>query len=256
MSMLDAAHLGVGASGTSGTTVTVTTSSAIVAGNFALLGVVGDNITTTDGVTTDHSSVTDTGGAVSWTKLYEYTNGEGGAAAGVTVSLWRRPIQGSDLASGQSITVTFASAITDKTASGRIFSTGVLPTLAAAAVGGLVDAANDFGSLAFSGLPSKEYLYFRLCGKEANVASTSDITPSSGFSTITAQRSRNNADSVCVRGEWKIATGTGETSNPTFAFSGDASSIFVVLEEVTATAGKVDEATWGGVGRGVGCGIG
>lgn len=240
MAMTSVGNLGVGASSVSGTTMSVTTAATLTAGNIGLLAVVTDNTTTTDGNTSDHTSVTDSSGAVSWTKLYEQTNGEGAAEAGVTTSLWLRSRQGSDLASGSTITVNLGTARVDKTASSWQFTCGVTPTLIASPgpIGTLVDAANDFGSASFSSLPSKEYLFFRACGKEANVASTSDLTASTGFSTITAQRSRNNAAAVLVRGEWRIVTATDETSNPGFAFSGDAASIFVALEEVVASGGS------------------
>jgi len=236
MTFTSVGNLGVGASSVSSTSFNATTAATLTAGNIGILAVVTDNTTTTDGNTSDHSTVTDSSGAVSWTKLYEYTNGESAAEAGVTTSLWLRPRQGSDLASGSTVTITLGTARVDKTASSWQFTCSADPTQAASAVGTLVDAANGFGSASFSSLPSKEYLFFRACGKEANVASTSDLTASTGFSTITAQRSRNNAAAVLVRGEWRIVTATGETSNPTFAFSGDAASIFVALEEPTTAA--------------------
>jgi hypothetical protein len=251
--MTDGGNLGVGASSVSGTTLSLTTAITIPAGHTGVVILSADNITTTDGVSSDHTSLTDSSGAVSWTKLHEYTNGEGAAGSGITESIWIRPIQGSDLASGSTLTANFASAITHKTGTSRYFTCSVLPTLAAAAVGTLVDAANDFGSATISGLPSKQYLFIRGCAKEANVASTSDLTPSSGYSTFTAQRSQNNAAAVLVRGEFIITTGTGSTSNPGFAFSGDAASSFIVLEEVTPPAGT---EPIGGVARGVARGIG
>jgi hypothetical protein len=91
------------------------------------------------------------------------------------------------------------------------------------------DAANGFGSAAFSGLPSQERLYYRGLGKEAN--STTDITVSTSFTAATLTRSRNNASAVLLRAEFRINTSTGETSNPTLAVTGDTAAVFVALEE-------------------------
>jgi hypothetical protein len=78
-------------------------------------------------------------------------------------------------------------------------------------------------------LASAARLYFRGLGKEANSATS--MTPSTSFTQITGTRSRNNADAIMLRGEFRINTSTGETSNPTLAVSGDNAGIFMALVE-------------------------
>ena len=233
MAIASVGNLGTGVIGAAAnTTFTVTTAAAIEAGNVALIAVGGNNVAATDGSGHNEvTSVTDSAGAVTWTKLGEYVNAEGGGPAGVTQAVFYRPRQGSELASASAITITLANSVTDWNASCWEFSCATDLTESAADVGNATDAAEGFGSAAFSGVSSVERLYFRGLVKEANVATTSQITPSAGFSAITAIRSRNHADSTCLRGEFIIATSTGETSNPTFAFSGDTAAVFVALHE-------------------------
>jgi hypothetical protein len=227
---------GIGASGTSGTTLgLVSTGPTIEAGNVALIAIAANNVGTTDA---DHSEVTglaDDIGGNTYTKLAEYTNGEGAAAAGITVSLWQCRVTNA-LTDVATITATFGSAIVDKCGSVWEFTVGGALTQAAAAVPNATDASNGFGSVQFSGLASASRLYFRALAKEVN--STTALTVSTGFTAITGTRSRNNAAAVCVRGEFIIATSTGETSNPTMAVVGDTAGVFVALTDVAASGNR------------------
>jgi hypothetical protein len=204
---------------------------------FAVLTIVKDNTQTTDGDTSEITSVT--GGTGTWTKLGEYTNGNGAAGAGVTTALWLFEPSGAN-ATGTVFTMTLSAARTDKVASLWVFSKAsgqsirLDPEPATNPLISVSDAATGFGSLAFSGLTSKARLYFRGCGKEAN--GTTQITPSTNFTAITAQRSRNNTNAQLVRGEFRINTSTGETSNPTLAITGDTSCVFAALEEFAPPA--------------------
>lgn len=227
--------LGTGVSSTSAASFTLTTATnTLAAGDIGLLVVSTDNTATTDGDAGEHTSVS--GGTGNWTKLGEFTNGNGAAAAGCTVSLWLFTATGA-VAVGTVVTMSLASAVVDKAASFWKFTVGAGNTVqlstdpASNPLTNATDGAAGYGSLAFSGLPSKERLYFRGLSKEAN--STTQITPSTGFTAITAARSRNSTLAMTVRGEFRINTSTGETSNPTLAVTGDTSSVFVALEEVT-----------------------
>ena len=76
-----------------------------------------DNVSTTDGQTSLHSSVTDSDNNT-YTKQCEFTNGQGAAAAGATVSIWTA-VAGATLADPDIITANTGSDVTDKV----IFST-------------------------------------------------------------------------------------------------------------------------------------
>jgi hypothetical protein len=241
MAIASGGTLGTGVSATSSTTFTLTTATnTLAAGDYAILVVTSDNTATADGASTDHTSVS--GGTGTWTKLGEYTNGNGAAAAGVTTSLWRFEATGA-VATGTVITITLGTARVDKVASfwkftvaaGKVLELDTEP--ATNPIGNGVDASNGFGSVAFSGLTSKARLYFRGLGKEAN--STTAITVSASFTAITGNRSRNNASAILLRGEFRINTSTGETSNPTLAVTGDTAGLFAALIEADPPAPSV-----------------
>jgi len=237
-----------GQSSTSGTSFTLTTSATINAtgvlgGNrFALMTVATDNSSTVDGDNNEHTSVT--GGAGTWSKLGEYTNSNGAAANGCTTSLWLFVPNGNNETS-TTFTINLASAVVDKCASLWVFSKGEGANLridtATSVQTSQVDAANGFGSSSFSGLPTQSRLYFRALGKQAN--SATQITQSANFTPITAARSRNNTTSIMVRGEFRINTSTGETSNPTLAVSGDTAGLFVAIEEYYVAQGQTGSYT-------------
>ncbi len=220
--------MGTGTSSTSTTTiVTTTATNALAIGDTAIIVAASDNTSTTNGDNSEVSGVTDSVGNT-WTKLAEYTNGQGSAAAGTTVSVWMTYATVA-LPIGGSVTVTYGSARIDKTTSIWKFTSNRKLQQSTTSVFNTVNAGNGFGSNAFSGLSSKQRLYFMGGAKEAN--STTALTVSTNFTTITPQRSRNNAAAQMVRGEFRVNTSTGETSNPTLAVSGDTVSVFVALEE-------------------------
>jgi hypothetical protein len=238
MAIASGGTLGTGANSTSNATFTFNTATnTLAAGDFGLLTVVSDNIATSDGPSANHTMPS--GGTGTWWKVTETTNSPGGVAAdGTTVSLWAFLASGT-VNTGTTITVNFSGNVTDKCCSFWKFTVAAGKTLGYTTghvnpIKNEVTASNGFGSVAFSGLASASRLYFRALGKEAN--STTDLTVSSNFTLITLTRSRNNAAAQLVRGEWRINTSTGETSNPTMAVSGDTAGIFVAFEEVTKTA--------------------
>lgn len=225
--------LGTGTSSTSSSSFSFNTATnALAAGDFALLVVVTDNIQTATGNSSDHTGVT--GSGISAEKIGEYTNGQSAAGAGVTTSAWLLKATAA-VGTGTAITINLSGAVVDKTCSAWKFTKGaglsvrLCPDPATNPVGNSVDASNGFGSVNLGTLASKARLYVRALGKEAN--STTALTVSSGFTAITAQRSRNNASAVLVRGEFRINTSTGETSNPTMAVAGDTAGLFFALEE-------------------------
>jgi hypothetical protein len=232
--------MGTGISAASSTTFTLTTATnTLASGDFALLTVASDNTSTADANSSDHTSVS--GGTGTWSKLGEYTNGNGAAAAGVTTSVWLFQATGT-VSLGTVITVTLGTARVDKVASmwkyTKAAGTSIRldPDAATNPINNGIDAANGFGSVAFAGLPSQSRLYYRGLGKEAN--STTAITVSGSFTAITGNRSRNNASAILLRGEFRINTSTGETSNPTLAVVGDTAGVFVALEEFTPPAAQ------------------
>lgn len=219
----------------SSATLTTTTNALSASGDLGLFGITTDNLTTTDGETSDHTLPT--GGNGVWSKFGEYTNGEGAAASGLVTSLWLFRSTGAN-AIGTVFTFNFVGNVVDKAGQGWKFTVaaGNSLQLSTAIMGNATDASNGYGSQAFSGLSSVSRLWVRVLGKEANT--TTNITASTNFTRFAAMvRSRNNVDAVCNHGEFRINTSTGETSNPTLAVSGDTVAVFAALEEYTPSAG-------------------
>lgn len=232
MAIVSVGTLGTGAEGASAdSTLTLTTSAALEAGNVGVLGVVSDNAGAT-GNTNHHTSVTDSG-SNTYTKIYEYTYSPGSTAAdGVTVSIWVvRP--GSDLASASTLTINQSANTAEKCASFWEFTSGAALQMAGTQQTEGSNQGNPT-SMAISGLTSKEYLFFRVIGKEIN--STTALTATASHTAIDGTRSRNNAAAVLIRGEFRILTGTGDTSAPTMNVITDTANIFVALEEVSGGA--------------------
>lgn len=222
--------LGTAAEGNSSdSTLALVTSATLNANNVGVLAIASDNAGAS-GNTDIHSSVTDSN-SNTYSKIYEYTYSPGSSAGdGVTVSIWTvRP--SSDFASGGTVTMNQSANNAEKCASFWEFSAG-----AALQMAGTQQTAgsntNHPGSLTIGSLSSKEYLFFRVVGKEINT--TTALTPTTNYTTITGTRSRNNTNAITIRGEFRILTGTGDTSNPTMNVISDTASIYVALEEVSS----------------------
>lgn len=222
-----------------------TTGAAIPVGAAFIVAVGSKNIATADGITNTHTGLNDGLGNV-YTKLGEYTNAPSAAVeVGICQSLWLCNVT-VQIPVGTTVTASFSANVIDKSIHGDEFSVGADKKLqqVGSSVNTEVTAATGFGSAVISGLPSAARLYYRAMSKEAN--STTALTPTTNFTNIgLATRSRNNAAAVSMRGEFRINTSTGETSNPTFAVTGDTASVFVALAEInaynlTATPGTTD----------------
>jgi hypothetical protein len=235
MAITSAGNRGTGASTTSGTTLGVTHAAvSSTVGQVVILTIACDNAGTTDADHDEIQGIADTGGNT-WSKLGEFTNGQGAANAGTTVSVWMSKIT-TQLDSGNTITVTFKNTIEAKCGSAWAFDVGAGKILSVVQTQtSATDGANGWGSSAISGLSSLSRLYFRGLSKEAN--SLTQITVTGGFTAITNTRSGSSGDEQCVRGEWDIDTSTGSTSNPTLASATDAAGVFMALEEVDPPAG-------------------
>jgi len=219
---------------TSGTTLAFSPTAQLDAGNLAVLITGCDNTSTTDGNTSEVASVTDSGGNT-WTKAREFCNGQGGAAAGAVTAIFYSVI-GTTVAVTDTITVTYANTITSKSASVWEFTLGAGSTIS---VAGGNDLANDgaaVGSLAISGLASKEYLFVRSTGSERGTLTYTATASHTTFTQGQADTGNNNT-SMATNGEWIIATATGDTSAPSGTQSVDHASTMVALEEVAAGGG-------------------
>ena len=227
--------LGTATSKTSNTTLALTPTNQLDSGNCGVLVIALDNTNTTDGNFTEVSTVVDTA-SNSYTKMREFTNGQGAAAAGATVSIWTTKAT-SNLPITGTLTVTFANTITAKAASFWEFTCGRALQVAS---GGTADLATDGaaspGSMTVSGLPSKEYLFFRGAASESDSIEAWTATANFTNITFTGTTGAPFAGNMRVRGEFRILTGTTSTSNPNDTVSpvSDWASTFLALEEAPA----------------------
>ncbi len=203
--------LGTAASQAASSTLVLTTTAAIAAGNVGVILVACDNAVTTNGAVSEITSVVDSAGNT-WQFAYGHTRGSAAVNSGVHCGIWYC-VAATTLASSGTITITFAHSPVAKAAVGAVFSTG----------GGTVsvagsDGSNGGGTLAaavtLSGLPNVEYLYIHARSWEwASGTTILPFTASVSCTVFDGQYSQNTigATRVTIGGEWKIETSTGTT---------------------------------------------
>jgi len=233
MAIGSVATLGTNNSTSSGTSLVITTSAQLDAGNIGLLAIAANNVSTTDQETSEISSVVDSAGNT-WNKLKEWCNGNGSAGAGCIVSIWFTKAA-SNLASGGTITITFANTITSKAASAWEFTVDSGKTLQIA-TGGSTTAnidADALPSMSLSSLSNKEYLFFRGVAQEQR---NTGLTATSSWTKISDAFANTGANgtSMAVLGEFRVLTATGATSLPRATIT-DNANILLALEEIDTT---------------------
>jgi hypothetical protein len=216
----------------------LTTSAQLDAGNLGILIIAFDNTSAVDGNTTEVSSVVDSTGANTYSSMREYCNASGGAAGGQVVAIWKTRAA-STLASAGTVTITFANSITSKTASFYEFTTGADVQVA----GNATDSESPAGAQVISSLANKEYLFVRGCGHENVTQAMTNTTSYTLFGHIATSGS-GAATNSSVYGEWRVLTGTGDTSDPA-GMTGDCANVFIALEEITGGGGRTTKNTRG-----------
>lgn len=213
-----------------GTSIVGTCGSTIQVGNVGVALVAKDNAASSDG--TGHNevtSVTDSQGNT-WAKAGEFVNANGAANAGATIAIFYCVVA-TELGIGvDTITANFSDS---RLASAMIVWEYTVTSGAVVAVAGSNTLANDAadpGSVAVSGLSSREYLFIRAIASESSAATL--LTNTSLWFTlnrIVADTGVSSSSMGC-RGEYRILTGTGATSDPTL-FAADHASLIVALTE-------------------------
>ena len=211
------------------------------ADHLCIIALGTDNNDTTDGATSLHTSIVPSDGSATFSKLIEFTNGQGAAAAGATISLWMGIGTASFLSTLDDLQVELAAAVTAKALGMWAFSRDAAltitqdPTTATRA-----DDGADPGSMTLSSLTSREYLCLRATAAESN--SATGFTPTSGFTQTGnfngTTTGGGGAANMAVRMEWIISTATSFTSDPTL-FSADCASVMVALYEASAAVGSL-----------------
>lgn len=218
-----------------GTSIVLTTSAAAEAGNLVIVSVAKDNAGTTDAQTSEISSITDSAGGNTWTKLGEFCNGNGAANTGAVVSVWGSILTNQINSSG-TITANFSDSRTASAISAWEFTVGAGSTISVSSLQTLANDAADPGSMTISGLSNVERLYFRGIASESLDSSVMGTTVS--YSPIDPAIADTGVEttSMQINGEFRILTGTGDTSDPTM-FTADHASVYMAILETAGGGG-------------------
>lgn len=237
---LDQGSVGVGSSNASTSTVVTTTTAPVAAGQLVVAVVAKDNVQTTDGQTSEVTSITDSAGNI-WTLAGEFCNGQGGANLGAVVSVWTTTAVSMPV--GTTITANMSSSITSKAMTVEQFAFKSGSTLSAAlSLQTLADDGGDAGSMAISGLTSALYLYIRGTGGER----TMTLTATSGYAAMAdSANAGSGTAAISANGEFTYATGTGSTSDPTMNQSTDLASVFFAIKQTAAVVANGNSLFFG-----------
>jgi len=230
-----AGTLGAAADKTAATTVALTTSAAADAGNYVVVVVAIDNTSTTDGETSEVSSISDSAGGNTWTKLKEWCNSQGANNGGATCSIWGSVLTNT-IASGGTITANLANSKTAKCISAWEYTLGAGSTVSVAGsyVRSMENPAAPIAGV--TGLPSAEYLAVTGHAVEDPYSST---TAAASYTAIsqTNTTGQGGASNIGVGGQWTIQTATKFTANMTNGVAASCAIVVVaLLETVSGTA--------------------
>ena len=206
------------------------TSAQLSANNVGILVIGVDNDDTTDGNTSLCTSVTDAAGNT-WIKAREFTNSQGSANGGATVCIFYSKAAAT-LSSGSSITINLAVAKTAKAVAGWAFTMNSANVLAVESGADLADDGADAGLMTLSGLASREHLFIRGGAVESNGTTYTASTSYTSFThTSSTTSGGGGASNMGARGEFRILTGTSDSTDPTTSSSDQASAYIAINED-------------------------
>lgn len=220
-----------------------TTEAAVAAGDLLIVVIAADNIHTDDGETADITGVTYDGTPM--TKIKEFTNGNAAVDTGAMVAVFALQ-NAAATSSGAAVVASFGSAVVAKAMRGWKFTMDNAKVLTVEASDTLANDGGDAGSVALLGLVNREHLVFRATASEATLGL---VTATSGWTSIYTfgdggSTSGGAADTnQSSYGEFKIATSTGETSDPTLTVGSidHASVMAAFFEDSGVTPGGESE---------------
>ncbi len=205
-------------------------SATLDAGNLGVLIVSSDNYDIGDVDDGAINTVTDSVGN-KWKKRGEWQKGSTAAGTGVIVSVWTT-IATTNLTTGGTITVHFyddGTGPTAKAATGWEFTVTGGSALHVAGYATKAENAEPT-NMTLSGLASNPYLWIRAVGQELN---TTTWTASTNYTTFTHTTSTTSGGvthtNIGARGEFRIFTGTTDSTNPT-GVAADNASIYLAIQ--------------------------
>lgn len=222
---------------TAGTSIVMTTTAAAEAGNVVIVVVALNNNSTVDGDNSEVASISDSAGGNTWQKLREWTNGQGTAATGATVSVWGCVVKNA-IASSGTITANFNHSPAASAITAWEFTLSVGNTITATDGTDASDDGADPSSMNLTPA-NEERLWVRGIAHEGPVADA--FTKTAAYSTAFTKDGTTGgggATNMSVCGEHDILTGTTNASDPTWT-AVDHASVLVTLKESTIHAASV-----------------
>lgn len=204
-------------------TTSATLITALGVGQLGILVLACDNFDDADGVPNQISMNSDSAGNA-WHRVGGYVNGQAAANAGADVSIWWT-IATANLGTSGTFTFNFNNGNrTAKALVGAVFSVSD-NFIGVEAYTGLANDGADAGSQTLAALASREYLFVRGMATEST---STTFTPSTNYTSMGAAAS---AGAMGARGEYRILTGTGDSTDPT-TVANDQASLYVALREL------------------------
>src|SRR5262245_11746514 len=195
------------------TSLVMTTSATLEAGNVCVLIIAVDNVSGSDGDDAAVASVADSASNI-WTKAIQFANAQTGQGAGACSSIWFTRAR-TQLNSGGTITATFTgSSIGASGMSAKEYTMSASKRLALVATNTLANDGAAAGSLNAT-TPNVSCLRVRGIASESNSTTVLTNTASWAIFTQAISGAGTSATEMGVRGEWIISTGTGSASAPT-----------------------------------------
>lgn len=196
--------------------------------DIIIMVIATNNNATGDGDFSEVTSITDPR-SNTWTKLREFTNGQGAAAAGATVSVWQTKVTTAHVV-GDSLTINFSFSPAAKAATAWKFTVGVGNVVTVDAAG---DAAYDGVDVGAADLtpPNVEHLWIRAIAHEGPVGDA--FTKTAAYQDNMVKNGTTGggaATNMSVAAEFDIFTGTTNSSDPTYTAADHATMLLALLE--------------------------
>jgi len=201
----------------------------LAVGNLLVVTIANDNTQTTDGASTSVTSVVGSHSGT-FTKAAEITNGAGAAAAGVACSIWYKRITTAVNPFDDTITITCAAGVVAKAAGCYIFNSDQAQISVAQVLTSVNDT--DPGTMTISGLTSRSYLFIRADATERGNYGYLTSTNYTAFMQNTTNEPGDATD-VSIGAEYRIFTGTGDTTDPVTG-TPESASVYVAFTDASA----------------------
>ena len=222
MTITAVAQMGANNATLSGTSLVITCAAAgALVGDLVLLVIGKDNTQTTDGITNEVTAVVDSA-SNTWTKIGEYCNGQGTAAAGQVVSLWMSILTVAiPITTGTSTLTMDTTAIKQAVADNYRLSENFTWFLESVRRYKADDAA-DPSTMFISGLSAEQHLYIRAHARESGGSSQ---TPTASWTEAIDSVAGGNSP---IYMEHLISSAATATSDPAGS-NADHASIMVAF---------------------------